>query len=285
MSQRAGANPDQGWRPKLVVLDLDGTVVPYYQERALPNQRVRDAVAATLAAGVPVTIATGRAVWSALPTAADLGLHGIQLVCSNGAVVFDADARQVRHEVTFDPTPAAQALLSADVHLAFAVERGLSGFLHTADFHLDFPSKFFGVADLPELLSQPTTRLVARPSDGDTRGEEWHGAAARWAEELVASVLDPAKNSWETGYTGWIDVSGPNVNKATGAAMLAADLGVDVADVLAIGDGSNDMPMLRWAGRSVAMGQAPDKVKAVADVVTATVDEDGVAVELERWFG
>ncbi|WP_163568555.1 HAD family hydrolase [Fodinicola feengrottensis] len=105
MSQRAGANPDQGWRPKLVVLDLDGTVVPYYQERALPNQRVRDAVAATLAAGVPVTIATGRAVWSALPTAADLGLHGIQLVCSNGAVVFDADARQVRHEVTFDPTP------------------------------------------------------------------------------------------------------------------------------------------------------------------------------------
>ncbi|WP_163568556.1 HAD family hydrolase [Fodinicola feengrottensis] len=108
---------------------------------------------------------------------------------------------------------------------------------------------------------------------------------ARWAEELVASVLDPAKNSWETGYTGWIDVSGPNVNKATGAAMLAADLGVDVADVLAIGDGSNDMPMLRWAGRSVAMGQAPDKVKAVADVVTATVDEDGVAVELERWFG
>lgn len=281
---RPGAHPDTGWRPKLVVLDLDGTVVPYYEERALPSQRVRDAVAATLAAGVPVTIATGRAVWSALPTAADLGLHGIQLVCSNGAVVYDADAAEVRHEVSFDPTPAAYALLGGDPNLAFAVERGLSGFLHTPDFHVDFPSKFFGMAELAELVSQPTTRLVARPSDREERGEEWHGRAARWAEELAAATLDPAKNSWETGYTGWIDVSGPDVNKATGAAMLADDLGVDVADVLAIGDGSNDMPMLRWAGRAVAMGQAPDRVKAVADVVTATVGDDGVAVELERWF-
>jgi hypothetical protein len=279
------AEPDRGWRPKLVVLDLDGTVVPYFQERALPSQRVREAVAATLAAGVPVTIATGRAVWSALPTAADLGLHGIQLVCSNGAVVFDADAAQIRHEVTFDPAPAAHALLGADPKLAFAVERGMSGFLHTPDFQVDFPSKFFGPAELDEVLSVPTTRLVARPADRDERGQEWQAETAKWAEDLVASVLDPALNSWETGYTGWIDVSGPNVNKATGAAMLAADLGVDVADVLAIGDGSNDMPMLRWAGRSVAMGQAPDKVKAVAHAVTASVLEDGVAVELDRWFG
>ncbi|WP_163512912.1 HAD family hydrolase [Fodinicola acaciae] len=277
-------HPDPGWQPKLVVLDLDGTVVPYYQERALPSQRVRDAVAATLAAGVPVTIATGRAVWSALPTAADLGLHGIQLVCSNGAVVYDADAAEVRHEVTFDPGPAARALLAADANLAFAVERGLSGFLHTPDFHVDFPSKFFGTAELDDLLAEPTTRLVGRPADREERGAEWHGQAARWAEELAASVLDPAKNSWETGYTGWIDVSGPHVNKASGAAMLADDLGVDVSDVLAIGDGSNDMPMLRWAGRAVAMGQAPDKVKELADAVTATVDDDGVAVELERWF-
>jgi hydroxymethylpyrimidine pyrophosphatase-like HAD family hydrolase len=54
--------------------------------------------------------------------------------------------------------------------------------------------------------------------------------------------------------------------------------------VLAIGDGRNDVEMLRWAGRGVAMGQAVEEVRAAADAVTATVQDDGVAVELARWF-
>jgi len=134
------------------------------------------------------------------------------------------------------------------------------------------------------LLARPTTRLVARPADGDTRGEAWHSEAAQWAEELVASVLDPAHNSWETGYTGWIDVSG---ERQQGLRVRDAGRRPGRGRRRRTGhrDGSNDLPMLRWAGRSVAMGQAPDRVKAVADVVTAPVTEDGVAIELERWFG
>jgi hydroxymethylpyrimidine pyrophosphatase-like HAD family hydrolase len=55
-------------------------------------------------------------------------------------------------------------------------------------------------------------------------------------------------------------------------------------DVLAIGDGRNDTDMLRWAGRGVAMGQAPLEVQEAADFVTETVHQDGAAVELNRWF-
>jgi hydroxymethylpyrimidine pyrophosphatase-like HAD family hydrolase len=75
------------------------------------------------------------------------------------------------------------------------------------------------------------------------------------------------------------------VSKASGLARVAEELGVDRADVLAIGDGRNDIEMLRWAGRGVAMGQAVEEVKEAADGVTAPVQDDGVAVELERWFG
>ena len=74
------------------------------------------------------------------------------------------------------------------------------------------------------------------------------------------------------------------VSKASALADVAAELGVPQAEVLAIGDGRNDIEMLRWAGRGVAMGQAPLEVQEAADDVTETVANDGVARELSRWF-
>jgi hydroxymethylpyrimidine pyrophosphatase-like HAD family hydrolase len=62
-------------------------------------------------------------------------------------------------------------------------------------------------------------------------------------------------------------------------------LGVDRADVLAIGDGRNDIEMIEWAGRGVAMGQSPDELKQVADAVTLSLEEDGAAVELAESVG
>jgi hydroxymethylpyrimidine pyrophosphatase-like HAD family hydrolase len=121
-------------------------------------------------------------------------------------------------------------------------------------------------------------------------GDDPHGApqysqAADHAAELAAAVLDPAVYGWEIGYTGWIDVMAPGVSKATGAAMLADDLGVDPADTLVVGDGTNDLQLFAWAGHAVAMGQSPVEVKAAADETTLPVTADGVALVLERWFG
>src|SRR6185503_10228946 len=86
------------------------------------------------------------------------------------------------------------------------------------------------------------------------------------------------------GWTAWLDLSPVGVSKASGLQIVCDKLGVDAADVLAIGDGRNDIEMLRWAGRGVAMGQSVEDVRAAADDVTASVYDDGVAVELERWF-
>jgi Cof subfamily protein (haloacid dehalogenase superfamily) len=274
-------------RPGLVVLDLDGTVVGYHTATLEPSERVRSAIAAVLAAGIPVTVATGRAVWGALPTVASLGLAAgdapLDIVCTNGAVVYDVAAGRVTHRVTIDPRPAALALLEINPDVGLAVETGTEGYRYNGTFQLNFESRFLGEADLPELLAEPTTRLCCRVPGDDGVLAGYLQRREEATALLAAAELDPAAYHAEIGFSGWIDICAAGVSKATGAAMIADDLGVEPADVVVVGDGSNDLAMFAWAGHAVAMGQAPEQVLNAADEITAPVDEDGVAVLLERW--
>ncbi|MGH3655032.1 MAG: HAD family hydrolase [Micromonosporaceae bacterium] len=279
-----------GWRPRLVVLDLDGTTVQFNQ--IVPSPRVRRAVAATIAAGVPVSVATGRPVWAALPTVDALELatgpagdepEALSLVCSNGSVVYDAVRRKAVHRAVMDPTPALRAMARVRPDAGFAVEHGLRGYRYTSRFPRDFPSVFLAEVGLDELVDGPTTRLSGRvPGVPIPRSHIRCEIALEW---IADAGLDTGDFSYEIGYSGWVDVAAPGTSKASGVALLARDLGVDASEVVVIGDGTNDLSMFDWAGRSVAMGQASPDVKAAADEVTASVEEDGVAWALERWFG
>ncbi len=261
------------WRPKLVALDLDGTMVGY---RGLtPTPAVVAAVARVVDSGVPVVVATGRAVTHARQAALALGLHGITLVCTNGAVVYDGDADAVVHQQTVDMSSAVYALAERLPGAGFAVERGVVGFATTPELVHEFlVGRHEVVADLAELVAVPTARLVCAATD--------HGVAA--LAEAAASCLDPAVYSWELGYTAWMDVIAAGVSKATGVETVCADLGVDAADVLALGDGSNDLALFGWAGCAVAMGQSVPELFDVADLVTDPVDADGAATALGWWF-
>jgi HAD superfamily hydrolase (TIGR01484 family) len=274
-------------RPGLVVLDLDGTVVGYHTVKLEPSERVKAAIAAVLAAGVPVTVATGRAVWGALPTVTSLGLADgapLDIVCTNGAVVYDVGEGRVTHRFAVDPRPAALALLEHNPKVGLAVEAGTEGYKYNGNFELNFESLFLGEVDLPELLAEPTTRLCCRvPGDGEGDWDSYRRRREEAVALLAAADLDRDVYNAEIGFSGWIDITAAGVSKATGAALVAEDLGVDAADVVVVGDGHNDLAMFGWAGHAVAMGQAPDDVKAAADEVTAPVDADGVAVLLERW--
>ena len=86
--------------------------------------------------------------------------------------------------------------------------------------------------------------------------------------------------TYSVGYNAWLDVAGAGVSKASGLESLRQILHVDPADTVAIGDGFNDVEMLEWAGRGVAMGQAPMEVKQVADEITGTVHDGGLATVL-----
>ncbi|GIG57843.1 hydrolase [Longispora fulva] len=287
---RAAEDDDRrpGAAPRLVVLDLDGTVVPYSGKFLEPSPRVRKAIARAIEAGATVTVATGRAVWTTLPTVRMLGLSGIELVCSDGAVGYDLDTDQVIFRVLIDAKPAVDALAAIAPDAGFAVEHETDGYLYTAEFPLEHSIGYLREVSRDELVAQPTARLICRVA-GDLHTEnttlEDLRARRREAEVLLDRAgLSSAEYHVELGYSGWMDITRAGVNKGSGVARLAANLGITAEETLVIGDAGNDLAMFAWAGHSVAMGQAADPIKAAADEVTATVEEDGVALILEKLF-
>ena len=133
------------------------------------------------------------------------------------------------------------------------------------------------VVSVDELAGSDVTRVIVR--DPNASEEEFIELAHRLGLEGV---------SYAIGYTAWLDIAPEGVDKAHGLARVCGRMGIDAADVLAIGDGRNDIDMFEWAasggGAAIAMGQAPDEVKDVATEVTGTDLEQGVASALARHF-
>ncbi|WP_435768998.1 HAD family hydrolase [Nocardioides sp. SYSU DS0651] len=282
----SGPRPD-GWRPRLVALDIDGTLLRWVVGLGMSHEEVTPAIHAAvqqaLDAGAHVVLASGRAPHNMTVVADMLGLHDpehpdrserLWIVAANGAVVLRYPPMEVVHEVTFDARPAVHAVLAKHPEALVAVEERGVGYLVSAPFPDGELGGTTTVTDLDEMVSRPVSRVIIR--DPKATAEDF----VQLAEGLGLHGTD-----YVVGWTAWLDLAPVGVSKASGLEYVAGQLGVDPGDVLAIGDGRNDIEMLQWAGRGVAMGQAVDEVKAVADDVTASVDDDGAAVELARWFG
>ncbi|MDF3051549.1 MAG: HAD-superfamily hydrolase, subfamily, partial [Pseudonocardia sp.] len=124
------------------------------------------------------------------------------------------------------------------------------------------------------LLGQPAVKMLAR-------------APGLSSDAMVAALAPVVGDRADLTFShprGLIEMSPPGVTKATGLEEVARRLGVGAADVVAFGDMPNDLEMLRWAGHGVAMGNAHPALLDVADEITATNGDDGLAVILERWF-
>jgi hydroxymethylpyrimidine pyrophosphatase-like HAD family hydrolase len=130
------------------------------------------------------------------------------------------------------------------------------------------------VLPVEELTARGIAKLLVRHED--MTGEELHRAAS---EALGALV----ETTWSSD-DGLLEVGVGGVTKATALAAVASDVGVSPEDVVAFGDMPNDIAMLAWAGRGIAVADAHPDVLAVADDVTASNDDDGVAEYLSRWF-
>jgi HAD superfamily hydrolase (TIGR01484 family) len=259
-----------GWAPRLVALDIDGTVANDVHEVTPP---VLAAVGRARAAGAHVLLATGRSMTGARPVAQALGISRSAHVCSNGAVVARLDPDEILEAVTFDAGPIVRLLAASLPDALFAAEDLGRGHRVTRPFPAGELTGELRVCSLEELVEEPVTRLVVRQPDA---------RAEQFLETVEALGLHGV--NYVIGFTAWLDIAPDGVSKASGLARVAEMLGVARADVLAIGDLHNDVEMLMWAGRGVAMGQAPASVQEVADDVTDGFANDGAAVELDRWF-
>jgi HAD superfamily hydrolase (TIGR01484 family) len=273
---------DASWAPKLVALDIDGTLLKWiegvgttYEQISPP---VHAAVHRALDAGVHVVLASGRSPHGMTNIADLLDLHPgegepLWVVASNGAVVFRYPPIDVVHEETFDAAPAVAAVLEHHPSALVAVEERGVGYRVNRPFPDGELTGEFTIADVEDLVAVPVSRVIIRDPEAT-------------ADDFVAlgAKLGLHGTDYVVGWTAWLDLAPVGVSKASGLEHVARELGVDAADVLAIGDGRNDVEMLRWAGRGVAMGQAIEEVREAADDVTATVYDEGAAVELDRYW-
>ena len=258
---------------KLVISDVDGTLVR--GDKSLSEATVR-AVERLTEAGVPMTLISARPPSGMYWIAERLALKG-PLGAFNGGVLFTPDGhvlhRHCLERAVADPMLKLiadagitcwvfsdgdwMATTDRDPHTGREILAANVKPLVTADFsdRLDRIDKIVGVSD--------DAALIAKLED---------------AAKGIAG--DRATIACSQPY--YLDVTAPAANKGDGVTFLAEEFGVALADVLVLGDQANDLPMFARAGHSIAMGQGPDRVRAAADEVTASNDEDGVAKALEK---
>lgn len=258
----------------LVALDIDGTVLT---ESGGISEALVETIGRLRERGHEVMLATGRSVASALPVLDQLHIEPEYVVCSNGAITVRRDPTSplgYRREYveTFDPGNVLTTVRSHLSDARYAVEDETGFYRFTGEF----PSGTLGLSServpFEELLDSRATRVVVISPDHAV--EDFLGVVERMGLHRV---------SYTVGWTAWLDIAPDGVNKATALERVRNLLGIPRTNVIAVGDGRNDIEMLEWAGefgRGIAMGQAPHDVIAAASEVTAPVHDEGLAQAL-----
>lgn len=265
-------------RPRLVASDVDGTLLTPHEQ---VTERTRAVVHRVIDEGVPFVLVTGRPPRWIPPIVEQLGHAGLA-VCANGAVLYDAATDRILSCETLDPLQlrdAAHAVATAlpDAKLAVELPGASSGkelFYAEPGYTHPWPGGDSETAPRDELLGRPAVKLLVR------MGTASSDAMARALREVLDGALCV---TFSTGH-GLVELSSAGTTKGSGLAAVAAELGVEAADVVAFGDMPNDLSMLAWAGCGVAMANAHPAVLHAADEVTAPNGDDGLALVLERWF-
>ncbi|MGW2859910.1 HAD family hydrolase [Streptomyces sp. NPDC001205] len=258
---------------KLIATDLDGTLL---RSDESVSQRTRDALAAATAAGAAHIVVTGRAVPWTRHILDDLGYEGLA-VCGQGAQVYHAGEHRLLTSVTLDRQLAGLALSKVEAEigpLALAASRdGIDGEVLVGPGYQvqegPLPVRFF--EDPAELWSAPLNKVYLQHPEYDD------DALAAITRQVVGSLVDVVMAG-----AGVVELLPLGLSKATGLSLAARRLGCKAADTIAFGDMPNDIPMFGWAEHGVAMANAHDELKAVAHEITASNEDDGIAVVLEE---
>ncbi len=255
------------------VTDTDTDAAPLAERLRARGLRLTAQRQRVLAAGTQVVLATGRSWHGTSPVFDQLGLPPGPAVSSNGAVTVPYPPLELTRKVTFDPTDVVRKVAEFAPDALIAVEEVGSGYRMSGHFPEGDLTGEIVVEPLESLMSRPVTRVIVR--DPQSSAEEF----VKLAEQLGLHGV-----TYFIGYSNWLDIAPEGINKATALADIAARMDIDPAEVLALGDGRNDIEMLSWAGRGVALGDAPAEVQQVADHVTGLFDAGGTVEELSRWF-
>ena len=254
----------------LLGIDLDGTLL-------LPtgtSERVRSTIHAAQEVGLHTVIATGRSLEATTPVLEQLDKTNGWAICSNGAITAHITPSPEKITIStldfFDPRPLIDRVSAHIPHVIFGVEvPGM--FLISEEFPPGELIEAHTIVPIEELREHHAIKVVIRAPD--MRKTDF--------DSLLSAIGVP--DTWEcsVGWTSWADILPLGVTKASALQRLATQLGVPPSGTVAIGDGTNDIPMIRWANFGVVMGGACANIKAEGDHVTGAVENDGAAAVIQ----
>ncbi len=268
----------------MLVIDIDGTLLNPEGKISAPTLA---AVQAAQQAGIIVTLATARRYCNTKQIADELGLH-IPLILYDGALIVKHPQGTILHRQTLDAQIGQQAvdvLVRHGVQPVVHPDTGLYEQIWTgpADFDNLWLDAYF--TTFPDMMRRmPYAQLCAgHPNPLRVVAFDSEETILGLSPEIAA--LDCSWTSIKRGNYGSAElvVMRAGTSKASGMTALAEQFGLPLSQVMAIGDNNNDISMLQCAGWGVAMGQAPQAVKAAANAVTASNAGDGVARAIERY--
>ena len=257
---------------KLIASDMDDTLL---NSEVKISERNAKAIKSALAAGKIFLIATGRMYVSARPYAENLGLD-VPLVTYNGALVKGSTSGEVFYE-------HKMKLATANEVLAYCQEKGYYVQLYVGDSILikeenAFSRMYTKISGIPTTpigdalfhTDEAPYKILVMTEAGEF-SEVWQQFAAKFSGKLdVTSSKD-----------NFLELMEPGINKWEAVKSVAASYGITPAEIMCIGDSNNDISMIANAGIGVAVANAKDNVKEHAKIVTASNNDDGVALVIE----
>ena len=257
---------------KAVFSDIDGTLLNS-QHQITP--KTEEAIKNVLKQGIPFIPVSARPPYAITPYTEQLGAqHG--MICYSGALILDKNLTAL-YSVILAPQDLQKlnTLLADFTHLSISYYAGLDWFCN--DVNNDWIKQESEITGLSAKLLQGNLTDV-------------HKILIMGSAEEIQRVEPVLKQalphlSIHRSKDEYLEIMNPAATKAKAIQFMAQHLGINAKQVIAFGDNFNDLDMLQYAGLSIAMGNAPDAIKQVAKEVTATNNEDGIALVLNRVFG
>lgn len=261
----------------MIATDLDGTL---FGPDHRPAPRTVAAVNAAVEAGIHVCAATGRSWFTGLDLSMSTGARLHHFIGSNGGHRVHAPTRGIEERLVFT------ADIVREVLTRVAAGLGPVGFGFELADDMAWDEGFVTLS--PVSLDGVRRRPTGAPRHRfDEIGKMFVAHPDLSTIELVEAVVPfvPEGVNVTTSGVSFVELTPAGADKGAAVGRLAARLGIDASEVLAFGDNQNDLTLLTWAGRGVAMGNALEMVKAVADETTSANTEHGVAAVIEDLLG